>query len=63
MKPKFENTELDLVDFETAIALTERGCFLRSKKSFVKISDDKYYTVNNVGFPPNMYPQPELELV
>ena len=24
---------------------------------------DVYYEINNVGFPPNIYPRPELELV
>ena len=59
----FEKTELDLVDFETAVELAERDCLLISKKSFVKVSDNQYYTINNIGFPPNMYPRPELELV
>lgn len=63
MNTKFENIELDLVDFETAIQLAEKGCLLRSRKSFVKLGDHQYYTINNIGFPPNMYPKPELELV
>lgn len=63
MNTKFENTELDLVDFETAVQLAEKGCLLRSRKSFVKLGDHQYYTINNIGFPPNIYPRPELELV
>lgn len=63
MIQQFEKIELDLVDFETAVSLVEKGCLLRSKKSFVKVSDNQYYEINNVGFPPNIYPRPELELV
>ena len=63
MIQQFEKIELDLVDFETAVSLVEKGCFLRSKTSFVNVSDNQYYEINNVGFPPNIYPRPELELV
>lgn len=60
---QFENLELDYVDFETAVSLTEKGCFLKTKKSYVKHNDDTISTINNIGLPPNMYPRPELELV
>jgi len=63
MKIKFETIELDIVDFETAVDLTNIGCFLKSKKSYVKHSDGSISKINNIGVPPNMYPAPELELV
>ena len=53
-----EELELDLVDFETAVDLAERGCYLKSKKFFLKDSKEikelydnmKLYLVNKTMF-------------
>ncbi len=75
---QMEELELDLIDIETAVALVERGCFLKSKKFILKDDKDKIHklhdnlklvVINNEIFVENrgtftaIYPLPELELV